>query len=163
MASGSSRSIVTEAMETRRRVKALPGKAGSVTRIDRSRERPQVLEEIDHLLFKQSLAERLSFLEETCGWERVLRQNLQWKFRFEAFHSLLLGFSRFLKMCGTQHVSWKEVCSHTEGLPSRQKRLSLLRLLLFKACNGKVALIEEKYRVPGLHEDFAMKKCRRNS
>lgn len=79
-------------------------------------------------------------------------------FTFEPLHKFHLGVSRLLKNCLIQYLSSEKMYSHPDGPSGKQKRVSLLKTPLFRACNSILAQIEEKYALPGLHVNFAKRE-----
>lgn len=63
--------------------------------------------------------------------------------------------SKFLKTFLAHCISSDEIYSHRKDPSGQQKRLSVVLLLLLKACSGVLAPIEEIHPVSGLRVDFA--------
>lgn len=74
-----------------------------------------------------------------------------------SLHNLHLGVLRLLKTYSTQYFSSKKTFRYLGGPPGKEKRLSLVRLPLFKACTGKLACTDEKYPIPGFHVKLGRK------
>lgn len=72
----SSKRVVAETTEKRRKVNELQEEAGSVTGRSCSRRRKKIMYEIRSLLSEQVLAKSRSFLEAVCGDDGVLVEDL---------------------------------------------------------------------------------------
>lgn len=89
--------VVTETMETRKRLKDLQKKAGNLVKRRFSRRRWTLLDKMDFLLFERSLAEWPSCLEDMCGGNGKMLEDLYSLFSLELPHNCHLRVSRLLK------------------------------------------------------------------
>lgn len=76
-------------------------------------------------------------------------------FTFEPMRNFYPGVSNLSRNCLVQYISFEDVSSHPSGPSAREKRLSLLRMSLQRACNDILSHFEKQYALPGFHVNFA--------
>lgn len=88
----------------------------------------------------------------------MVAEDLSSIFTFDPLQNPHLESQRLSNRFLTQRLSLDEIYSRRQGRSGKQKRLILVRLPLFKACNCVLSKTEESYLDNGFHVDIAKKK-----
>lgn len=152
--------VVAATTVTKRSVEDKQAEAASLGGKGCNKRRAEVQSKRAVLLSKQFLAGWPSLLEEFCGGDGVAAEDLYSFFTFEPLQDLHVRVSRARKLCFVHHLPFDESYTHSGGPAGEQKSLSLVKPPLSKARIAIPTHIEENFRVPGLHVDFAKKEQR---
>lgn len=87
-----------------------------------------------------------------------MMRNLYSVSTFDSFQNLQLETSILLKTYLVQYLLCDDVHSHPLEPDGKQRKLSMLKMSLLKACNGFSALFEEDYALPGFFLNFSKKE-----
>lgn len=126
-----------ETIDTRIKVIEKQAEAPSLGGRGPSARKRIVQREAAACLTQQPLAQWSSVLKDMCGSDEVMAESIYSTFTFGPLQNLHLKALRFLKPCLVQDLFSDKIYSHPGGLAKERKRLSLVRLLLLKACDAK--------------------------
>lgn len=149
--------VAAETTDKRRKIVEMQAEAGGLYGKDRSTRKREIQSRIAVLLSQRFLAEWPSFLEDMCGDDEVVAEDLYSIFSFQPLHSLYCKVERFLKLY-LVHCLSDVIYSHPADSAGKRKSSSSVRLRLLEACNAILTHITEKYPVLDLYVNFAKKE-----